>query len=83
MIFLGKIDYIDLPKYFNNNADLFISISSNDSAPMSLLEAMACGVPPVIADHTAVNELVKDGWNGYVVPQRDPKATAQAIIKLL
>lgn len=30
-----------------------------------------------------MNELVKDGWNGCVVPQRDPVATAQAIIKLL
>lgn len=80
--FLGREDYTELPKYFNT-ADVFVSISSNDSAPMSLLEAMACGVPPVIADHPAVNELVKDGWNGCVVPQRNPQATAQAIIKLL
>jgi phosphatidylinositol alpha-1,6-mannosyltransferase len=79
--FLGKIEYYEMPKYFNI-ADVFISISSKDSAPMSLLEAMACGVPPVTADHPAVNELVKDGWNGYVVPQRNHEATAQAIIKL-
>jgi glycosyltransferase involved in cell wall biosynthesis len=80
--FLGKIENYEMPKYFNI-ADVFISISSKDSAPMSLFEAMACGVPPVTADHPAVNELVKDGWNGYIVPQRDPEATAQAIIKLL
>ena len=79
---LGKKDYAELPKYFNI-ADVFVSVSSCDSAPMSLLEAMACGVPPVTADHPAVNELVKDVWNGYVVPQRNPEATAQAIIKLL
>ncbi len=78
----GKKGYTELPQYFNN-ADVFVSISSKDSAPMSLLEAMACGLPPVTADHPAVNELVKDGWNGYVVPQRDTQATAQAIIKLL
>lgn len=78
----GKRDYQELPKYFNT-ADVFVSISSNDSAPMSLLEAMACGVPPITADQPAVNELVRDGWNGYVIPQRDTQATAQAIIKLL
>lgn len=79
---LGKKEYAELPKYFNT-ADVFVSISSLDSAPMSLLEAMACGVSPVTADHPAVNELVKDGWNGCIVPQRNPEATAQAIINLL
>ena len=79
---VGKKEYKELPIFYNL-ADVFVSISSNDSSPMSLLEAMACGVPPVTANHPAVNEKVKDGYNGYVVPQRDPKATAEAIIKLL
>ena len=79
---LGKIEYKELPIFYNS-ADVFVSISSNDSSPMSLLEAMACGVPPITADHSAVNEKVKDGYNGFVIPQRDPKATAEAIIKLL
>ncbi len=80
--FLGKRDYAELPRYFNT-ADVFVSISSCDSAPMSLLEAMACGVAPVTADLASVNELVKDGWNACIVPQRDSKATAKAVIKLL
>ncbi|MFH1776622.1 MAG: glycosyltransferase family 4 protein [Candidatus Omnitrophota bacterium] len=80
--FLGRIDDKDLPEYLNI-ADVFISVSSCDSAPMSLLEAMACGVAPITAELDPVNELVKDGWNGFIVPQRDPEATAAAMIKLL
>ena len=79
---VGKMNYKKLPVYYNLS-DVFVSISSNDSAPMSLLEAMACGVPSVTADHPAVNEKVKDGYNGYVVPQRDPEAAVKAIVRLL
>ena len=50
---------------------------------MSLLEAMACGDPPITANHPAVNEKICDGYNGYVVPQRDKDATAKAIVRLL
>ncbi len=78
----GKVNHDEMPKYYNT-ADVFVSISSCDTTPTSLLESMASGTPPVVAFLKPINETIKDGWNGFVVPQRDPGSTAKAIIRLL
>ena len=79
---IGKVDYSMVPQYFNMS-DVFVSLSSCDTVPNSLLEAMASCVPPVCADLPPINEWIKNGENGFVVAQRDPDATARSIIKLL
>jgi glycosyltransferase involved in cell wall biosynthesis len=50
---------------------------------MALLEAMACGIPAVGTAVGGVPELIDDGGTGYVVPPRDPRALADALIKTL
>lgn len=82
IIFLGNVPHEELPLFYNL-ADVCVSIPSYDSVPTSLLEAMACGVPPVVSDLPCVLEWVKDGENGFVVPVGDVKATADSIVKLL
>ncbi len=79
---LGTMPYEELPQILSSG-DAFVSLSSGDSCPSSLLEAMACGLPPVTADLDTVNEWVSDGWNGRVVPQRDIAGTAEAILDIL
>jgi colanic acid/amylovoran biosynthesis glycosyltransferase len=54
-----------------------------DGVPTTLIEAMALGVPCVSTDVTGIPELVKHEETGLVVPQRDPKALAEAIRRLL
>jgi colanic acid/amylovoran biosynthesis glycosyltransferase len=54
-----------------------------DGVPTTLIEAMALGVPCVSTDVTGIPELVKHEETGLVVPQRDPKALAEAIERLL
>lgn len=68
---------------FLNAADIYVSSSLSDGTPLSLLEAMACRLPVVVTDVPAVMEWVRDGYNGYVVPRRDPLALAGKIIALL
>ncbi len=75
-------DYSKVPEYFNMS-DVFVSLSSCDTVPNSLLEAMASGVPAICAELQPINEWITNGENGLVVPQRDPDVTASSILKLL
>jgi glycosyltransferase involved in cell wall biosynthesis len=79
---LGRLDYELLPAHFSL-ADLCVSVSSEDSCPQSMLEAMACEVPLIMSDIPALREWIKDGYNGYLVPVRDHVALANSIVSLL
>jgi glycosyltransferase involved in cell wall biosynthesis len=50
--------------------------------PISILEAMASGLPVVATDVGGVSELVADGETGFVVPARDPTAFAAPLARL-
>lgn len=78
----GKISWELMPVYYQS-ADVMVSISSNDSLPNCMLEAMACGIPVVMGDIPQIREWVKDGDNGYLVPPRDPIALTESIKNIL
>lgn len=80
--FAGHVRNEDLPAFLNA-ADIYVSSSLSDGTPVSLLEAMACRLPVVVTDVPAVMEWVKDGYNGFVVPRKNPVALARKIIELL
>jgi glycosyltransferase involved in cell wall biosynthesis len=52
------------------------------SLPQSLLDAAACGRPIITTHMAACRTLVTDGVEGYVVPQEDPAALAEAFGRL-
>lgn len=83
IIFIDKMEDYDKIPYYLNVSDIFISVPSSDSTSVSLLEAMACDLPVIVSDLPANREWIKDDWNGYIVPVRDEKALADAIVKLL
>ena len=62
--------------------DLFVLSSDFEGLPISMLEAMAMGVPPVVTDVGGVHEVVEDGKDGYVVARRDPGALAGRMVEL-
>jgi L-malate glycosyltransferase len=79
IIFLnGPAPHSELAKILGCG-DIFISFSSFDGISNSLLEAMACGLVPVVAELPQLHEWIRHGWNGYMVPQRDIKRLAEAI----
>lgn len=50
-----------------------------EGIPVALMEALAVETPAVATDISGVSELVEDGVTGYLVPQRDAGALADAL----
>lgn len=63
--------------------DVFISTTNIDNTPMSLIEAMALGLPVVSTNVGGVPYLVEDMKNGLLVPPNDDEAMAQVIKQLI
>jgi glycosyltransferase involved in cell wall biosynthesis len=53
-----------------------------ESITKSALEAMSLGIAPVITDIPGNTEVVVQGVNGLIVPRKNPKALAEAMIHL-
>jgi len=53
-----------------------------ETFPISVLEAMACGVPVVSTDVGAVREMFVDGSEGFIIPPGDGEALAAALAAL-
>ena len=64
-------------------ADLFALLSSLEGFPVSLLEAMATGVPAVVSDIPANVQLIGQETGGLVTPLGDDAAVAVAMERLL
>ncbi|HEY2249668.1 MAG TPA: GT4 family glycosyltransferase PelF, partial [Planctomycetaceae bacterium] len=64
-------------------ADLFVLSSVTEGLPMTLLEAMAAGLPIVSTDVGGIPELVDHEQTGLLVAPQNPEAMASAIIELM
>jgi glycosyltransferase involved in cell wall biosynthesis len=64
---------------YYSQADVYVSPTLQDDFLIGILEAMACGLPIV---STGQSFLVHSGINGHVVPKKNPKAIADAVLKM-
>lgn len=72
----------DVP-HLLRQADVFVLSSATEGLPMTIIEAMACGLPVVATRVGGVPELVVSGANGLLVPPEDTEALAGALRKLI
>jgi len=63
--------------------DLFVMSSVTEGLGTSLLDAMAAARPIVATTAGGIPEIVEDGVNGLLVPPRDARALADAILRAL
>lgn len=63
--------------------NVFALTSHNEASPVSILEALSCGVPVVSTRVGSVAESVHDQWNGFTVDPGDADAVCERIKYLL
>jgi glycosyltransferase involved in cell wall biosynthesis len=54
-----------------------------EGVPRALLEAAAASRPIVATRMPGCTDVIRDGWNGFLIPPRDPRAMAERILDLL
>jgi glycosyltransferase involved in cell wall biosynthesis len=80
--FTGRVDNEAMARLYRS-ADLMINPSLADNMPISILEALASGVPVVSTDVGGIPYLVEHEKTAWLVPAKDPVAMANAILALL
>jgi colanic acid/amylovoran biosynthesis glycosyltransferase len=73
---MSRCDCLALPSVTAANGD-------QEGIPVTLMEAMAAGLPVVSTYHSGIPELVRNDETGLLVPERDAAALADAIDRLM
>jgi len=75
----GSVSGGDMPRYFRS-ADAYISCAESDGTSLSLLEAMATGLPVIVADNPSNREWVTEGDNGWLATIGSPESFAEKMM---
>ncbi len=80
--YTGGVAKRDVPGLLAGS-DIFLNTSDADNAPVSVTEAMACGLCVVSTDAGGLRDLLTDGEDALLVGRDDPAAMAAAARRLL
>ena len=73
IIHCGLVKREELPDYYNA-MDIFVFPSRSEGAPKVVMEACACGIPVISTKVGGIPDLVKEGYNGFLVNPGDINA---------
>ena len=88
IVFVGSKSHDELPTIYASS-DLFVSPSivakngDQEGLPVSIMEAMASGVPVICGLSGGTKDIVNDGINGFILDVRDVKLLAQRINQVI
>lgn len=80
--FVGLVPHDQMANYLKA-ADIYVSTCYVDTTSVSLLEAMACGLAPIVTDILGNREWITDGVNGFLFPPKNPQALAEKAVYLI
>lgn len=78
----GAVPKHDVPTWLDRG-DIFLNTSRVDNAPVSLIEAMACGLCVVTTDAGGIPDMVRHGGDSLVAPVGDAGALAGLVASVL
>jgi glycosyltransferase involved in cell wall biosynthesis len=78
----GRASYEMLPDFFRA-ADAYVSAAVSDGTSISLLEAMACGLPVVVSNSFGNLEWVREGVNGALAAPGDVESLSAAMLSVV
>ncbi len=82
VFFAGRKEYQDLPAYYLA-CDVYMSASHSDGSSVSLMEALASGLPVIISDIPSNREWITHGINGWLFPDSDERDLAELTLKVI
>lgn len=77
---LGTVDNI---QEYLSQSHLFVHTSSFEGLPIVFIEALASGLPIITTPCVEDGEIVKNGYNGFIIPFRDTKGFVEKTIELI
>jgi L-malate glycosyltransferase len=80
--FPGKISKSEISSWLNK-ADIFINTTNVDNTPVSVLEAMACGLCVISTNVGGIPFLIENEIDGLLVPSNDSDCMAKAVHRIL
>jgi len=80
VLFPGFVLNEELPGLLTKS-QIYVSAVPTDGVSSSLLEAVACGCFPIVADNRANRQWIEDGRNGLLVADLTPRSYADAIVR--
>ncbi|MEN4013006.1 MAG: glycosyltransferase [Chloroflexota bacterium] len=80
--FGGQINGDELPVYYQA-ADVYVSASHSDGSSVSLMEALASGLPALVSDIPGNREWITTGQDGWLFPDGDDQAITAGILRAL
>jgi L-malate glycosyltransferase len=80
--FGGQVGHKDLPRWYHM-ADIYISPSHVDGSSVTLMEALASGLPCLVSDIPGNREWVEEGVNGWLFRDGDVDDLAEKILNAI
>jgi glycosyltransferase involved in cell wall biosynthesis len=78
----GVVEVEEVPVLINKSK-IFLYPSRREPFGLSIVEAMACGVPVITTNVFGPKEIVRHNYDGIAVPPDDAKALVNAVVTLL